>query len=419
MHPTSTDLFSWLFLDLNSYFASVEQQLNPELRGKPVAVVPLETDATCAIAASYEAKKHGVKTGTKIYDAKRMCPDLVCVQARHDAYTEFHHKILEEVERHIPITVIASIDEVGCELWRGQQTEAEARALALRIKQGMARNVGEAITCSIGISSNRYLAKIATEMQKPDGLIVLRPEELPARIHHFDLTDLTGISKGYLRRLHRHGIHTVEQLFALEPKHMRRIWGSVGGERFWYALHGVQLPDQETQRRTVGHSHMLSPEWRPPNKAYVVAQRLLLKAASRLRRLGYLAGAMDVSIRQEYGDRLHVDARFRHACDNVALKSVLRESWEAIMQHNQGRRVKKVSITLHGLIPQGARQPDLFDQEDDSTQRREQASVAMDTLNAKYGRDTVVMGFLPQNDHPFAGTKIAFTRIPEREEFHE
>src|SRR5690554_8020124 len=91
----------WLFFDLNSYFASVEQQDRPELRGKPVAVVPMKTNSTCAIAASYEAKAYGVKTGTMIYEARKMCPGLICVEARHNVYVDYHKRIFGEVENHL------------------------------------------------------------------------------------------------------------------------------------------------------------------------------------------------------------------------------------------------------------------------------------------------------------------------------
>src|SRR5690606_9620292 len=106
----------WLFLDLNSFFASVEQQETPALQGKPVAVVPMMTDSTCAIAASYEAKAYGIKTGTKIYEAKKMCPALRCVLARHDIYTAYHRRIFAEVENHLPVTRICSIAEAACRL---------------------------------------------------------------------------------------------------------------------------------------------------------------------------------------------------------------------------------------------------------------------------------------------------------------
>src|SRR5271167_4550724 len=137
----------WLYVDFNSYFASVEQQLRPELRGKPIAVVPVETDSTCAIAASYEAKASGVKTGTPIYEAKRLCPALTCVLARHECYVEFHHRLIEEIERHIPVTAVCSIDEVACRLMDNENSLERSTAIARAIKNGIANNIGPYLRC--------------------------------------------------------------------------------------------------------------------------------------------------------------------------------------------------------------------------------------------------------------------------------
>ena len=106
----------WLYLDFNSYFATIEQQVRPGLRKKPIAIVPSITDYTCAIAASYEAKKLGIKTGTMIHEAKKRCPDLICVQADHEKYIYYHHKLIEEISKHIPVEQVCSIDEVACRL---------------------------------------------------------------------------------------------------------------------------------------------------------------------------------------------------------------------------------------------------------------------------------------------------------------
>jgi DNA polymerase-4 len=219
----------WLFFDLNSYFASVEQQERKELRGKPVAVVPMNTDSTCAIAASYEAKAYGVKTGTMIYEAKKMCPDLICVEARHE--------------------LKCSIDEAAFLLIGREREQENAIKLADNIKQGIWDNVGRAINCSIGIAPNVFLAKIASDMQKPNGLTLLTDENLPERLFDLRLTDLPGINVNMERRLHKAGIYSVEKFYHLAPKQARSIWGSVNGERFWYSLHGYDLPIQETKKR--------------------------------------------------------------------------------------------------------------------------------------------------------------------------
>lgn len=172
----------WLFLDLNSYFASVEQQLNPALRGRPILVAPVDSDTTVAIAASIEAKKFGIKTGTPVWEAKRLCRDLVVTPARHDKYVEFHDAIVAEIWNHIPVTKVCSIDEVACRLLDNENSEAAAAALAHRIKEGIRANVGQCMTSSVGIAPNRLLAKLASDMMKPDGLVILTADTLPQRL---------------------------------------------------------------------------------------------------------------------------------------------------------------------------------------------------------------------------------------------
>src|SRR5579864_8717538 len=114
--PSCGPTVNWLFLDLNSYFASVEQQDRPELRGKPVGVVPMLADTTCCIAASYEAKAFGVRTGTIVADAKRLCPEIILIEGLHELYVDYHHRVVEAVESCLPVTAVCSIDEMACRL---------------------------------------------------------------------------------------------------------------------------------------------------------------------------------------------------------------------------------------------------------------------------------------------------------------
>jgi DNA polymerase-4 len=412
----------WLFLDMNSYFASVEQQLHPEFRGKPIAVIPVESESTCAIAASYEAKAYGISTGTPIYVARQRCPDLICVMAKHNAYVEYHHKILEEVNQYLPIHSVASIDEMSCKLGNNFQETDKAIQLAKDIKAGIARNIGKYIRCSIGLSSNRFLAKVATDMEKPDGLVVLDPNALPQAFESLTLSDLPGIGQNMLKRLYRNGVYTLEDLYNLSPKHMRSIWHNVGGERFWYALHGQEIPPTPTNRSTVGHSHVLDPEYRPPAKAEQVARRLLVKAATRLRRLEHYTRKMTVSIRIENGPRYALETKFDPCQDNHTLLHTLLMMWHQLLAQSKQGRIKKISITLHGLVKNPFNQYGLFDQKNipsKNQERLQKASSAMDKLNEKFGRNTVVMGDLPDKKESFSGTKIAFSRIPDKQEFYE
>jgi DNA polymerase IV len=429
MFPSSP--LKWLYVDFNSYFASVEQQLRPELRGMPVAVVPVETDSTCAIAASYEAKAFGVKTGTPIWEARRMCPGLICVLAQHEAYVEFHHRAIEEINRHIPVAEVCSIDEMAARLLRNEADAAVAREIALSIKAGISANLGPWVRCSIGIAPNRYLAKVATDLEKPDGLTILMPEDIQRRlIEVLQPIDLPGIGRNMERRLHHQGIHSVADILALDRRQMRAVWGSILGERMWYLLRGHDLVEPETQRSSVGHSHVLAPALRPPTEAINVARRLTLKAASRMRRMGYTARVFGFSVRLEDGRRLHAEARCRPAQDSVTFLALLLGFWEQLILTERPKEqkvlIKKVSVVLHGLEPESALQPDLFaDQEGDAGGamarhiRAARLSCALDRINHRFGRDSVLIGMLPSAGRGFSGTKIAFTRIPDREEFSE
>lgn len=414
----------WLYIDFNSYFASVEQQINPALRGRPVIVVPVESDATSAIAASYEAKRLGIKTNTSVHEAKRLCPEIVCVLANHEHYVAYHQRILAEIERHIPIHSVCSIDEVACRLKGNENSEIAAKALAARIKAGLATHVGEAITCSIGVAPNKYLAKIATDIQKPNGLVVMHGDAIEPMLLTLSLRDLPGVGRNMEKRLAMQGVFTMQQLLTRSAREMRQLWGNVWGERLWYLLRGMDMEfEEDPVRRTVGHSHVLAPELRPPTQARFVARRLVLKAASRLRRMGYYASTLTVSIRSEYGERFAVELRCERTQDNPTLVAMLEEGWAALMQANRHMRIKKVSVTLHGLESEQHLQHDLFSVSSHKSgiakAKREKLSQAMDALNSRFGRDTVSLGMLPHQGRSFSGTKVAFTRIPDVAEFYE
>lgn len=419
--------YDWLFLDLNSYFANVEQQRDPGLRGRPVAVVPAMTEHTCAIAASYEAKACGVKTGTMIRDARLKCPSIVCVPARHDVYIKYHHRVVGEVGRHVPVTVVASIDEMACRLTGRLREQGEAIALARRIKAGLARHVGVSLTCSIGLSTNRYLAKVATDLQKPDGLIALHPVSLPDRLRGLELRDFPGIGGRIERRLHRAGVRDFHALWACAPKQLRAIWGSVAGERFWYSLRGHEIPEEATNRSTVGHSHVLAPGQRPPHLAEAVGRRLLLKAASRLRGIGHCASALCVSLRLVNGERYECDQRFPALADSLTLQELFTRAWTGLLRRIGFTSVLKIGVTLHRLTPAtGNVQLDLFSRlpgdapfSPEHQRKRDRLSKAIDEITERHGLDAVTAGIMPGQGSSFTGTKIAFTRVPGLGEFEK
>ena len=284
---TAENAVQWLFLDLNAFFASCEQQENPALHGQPVIVVQTPTDSAVAIAASYAAKAVGIKTGTLLRDARRLCPDVIPVQANHRLYTEYHERILKAVDTCLPVEKVCSIDEVACRLMGTERQVPVARELALKVKRALRDQVGECLTCSIGLAPNVFLGKVGSDLQKPDGLVVITKGDLPGVLLGLELQEIYGIGSRMEQRLHRAGILTVAQLWNATPFQLRRVWGGINGLLFHEMLHGVDIqPPSSRFSKSMGHQHVLEPELRTGKGAHDFAQHLLTKASERLRRGG-------------------------------------------------------------------------------------------------------------------------------------
>ncbi|HEX8415889.1 MAG TPA: type VI secretion protein ImpB [Sphingomicrobium sp.] len=419
----------WLFLDLNSYFASVEQQLQPALRGRPIIVAPVGSDTTVAIAASIEAKKFGIGTGTPVWEAKRLCRDLIVTPARHERYVAFHEAVVEEVWRHIPVTKVCSIDEVACRLLDNENSPAQAVDLAHRIKAGIRLRVGECLTSSIGIAPSRLLAKLASDLQKPDGLVMFEAADLPHKLYGLKLRDIAGIGAKMERRLAADGINDIRQLLDRRPRDAGDAWGGINGDRLWYSLHGVDLPDKPTQSRTIGHSHVLSPNKRGFAPVRLTARRLALKAASRLRRKGYRSRLIVLHARFENDkSSWRASAKLPATDDSFVILSRLETLFPILRDAGSARPggfcLRMVGVTLCEIEPAQGSQESLFAHLDpDDPLARETRTLAlsraMDRINERFGRNAVNVGPLNGDRLDRVGTKIAFGRIPEANEFHE
>ena len=419
----------WLFLDLNSYFASVEQQLQPSLRGRPVIVAPVGSDTTVAIAASIEAKRYGIGTGTPVWKAKQRCPEIIVTPARHERYVAFHDAIVAEIWRHIPVTRVCSIDEVACRLLDNENDRSSAEALARRIKAGIRRNVGERLTSSVGIAPNRLLAKLASDLQKPDGLVVFEESDLPHALYPLALREIVGIGAKMERRLARAGINDIRQLCARRPRDAGQAWGGTNGDRLWYLLHGFDLPEKPTQSRSIGHSHVLSPGNRGPEPVRLTARRLALKAASRLRRKSYRARLLVLHARFEDDKSTWRSAiKLPATQDSFVILAHLAPLFDRLRGVCAGRgggfRIRMVGVTLCEIEPERGEQGTLFGYLDASDPLARETrglalSRALDHLNRRFGRNAVSVGSLGGGRIDSVGTKIAFGRIPEASEFHE
>lgn len=415
----------WLFLDLNSYFASVEQEIHPELRNRPVGVVPVMADTTCCIAASYEAKAFGVKTGTQVGEAKRLCPGIILVEGSHQVYVEYHNKIVEAVESCVPVSSVMSIDEMACSLMGREQPLVAALELARRVKETIKARVGSTLRCSVGLASNRYLAKIASDMEKPDGLVALTPDILRPALQGLELRDLPGIGARMEKHLHLQGIRSMTQLLDLDRQQLSKVWGGVGGEKLWYWLRGEDFNDRELEyQKSISHSHMLPPEFRSRDGAYAIAQRLLHKAAMRLRSEHLWAANITLSVKfvmpKDLAKKRHFSgipqSGWSHGMtivecqDNQTLIEALRKLWAEMPTGDLYQKPFFIGVWLGNLVPDHLHTLSLFSNLETET-RRTRLSETMDALNHKFGTDTLIPASMLLAKAA-APTRIAFTSIP-------
>lgn len=396
-------LVNWLYIDLNSYFASVEQHLNPAYRGRALAVVPMLVDSTCVIAASHEAKKFGIKAGTLVGDAKRMCPGLILVSGNHSAYVKYHHQIVKAVESCHPVGAILSIDEVACRLRGRDQSVPNAMALAYEIKNKIYNQIGKCFSCSIGLAPNQFLAKTATDMQKPNGLVVIEMTDLPHKLFSLKLRDLVGIGKQMEARLNAHGVYTVAELYKTPLKKLCSIWGGVGGEYFYKWLRGEDFLISHKENQSIGHQHVLPPQQRSAKWAYMVGLRLLNKAAVRLRKLNLWAQHLAVIVKLANHQYAKGAIKMIECQDTFALQNAFDQIWSNL---NVGTPIK-ISVTLSHLLHDTERTLSFFE-----NTKKQSLSHLMDNLNELYGKNTVHMGSVHEVLDS-APLRIAFSNIPK------
>jgi DNA polymerase IV len=406
-----------LFLDLNSYFASVEQQVNPALRGRPVAVAPITSDSGCCIAASYEAKAVGVKTGTRVGDARALCPDISIVDARPRLYVLMHHRILKAIDKHIPVDRVHSIDEVSCRLDRTQRTPDAAAALAARIKASIRETCGSCMRCSIGIAPNRILAKLGTDLKKPDGLVIFRDEDLPDAIAHLSPQELSGIGPRMMQRLHYAGINTIGDLMARSENDLKQLWNGIVGQRWYEWLRGREILEPRTRKSTIGHQHVLAPDLRTNQGARSVSFRLLLKAAARMRHDHYAARKLSLGLSFPTDRRATTSAwgggegswsQWTSLGGSCIDTSTMLDALEVLWAKAPPTPPLLVSVTLHDLVPPASQTLPLFGDQS----RRENLSKAMDVINKRFGANKLYTANT-QDVRAHGTGGIAFNYVPD------
>lgn len=391
--------FTVLYLDMNAFFASVEQHLDPSLQGSPVAITAVDSDSGACVAASYEAKAYGVKTGTLVRDARRLCPGIIFRPSRHRLYVQFNLAISDILDRHAELTHIRSVDEFQLALSGEAQTLDGARQLVTTLKAAVASEIGPCIRFSAGIGPNHLLAKLAGKLDKPDGFQWLSPVNMPDAIAHLALDDLPGISGAMKHRLFRAGVFDTVSLCQLDPRHARLIWRSVEGERFVRLLQGMDIPLMATTRGGYGNSKVLSPEYRDPLRAYHVGRWLVEKAVARLRRDGRVSARFSVQLSYLSGGGWSRAVKCFPSQDTAFFLRLHRAMWRRLWREGKPGFIVSVGVHLGEVEMLQDRRGDLFAPLVPAERTRgERVSAAVDQINARFGDGSIRFGL--NQPHP-------------------
>lgn len=371
-----------LYIDMDSFFATAEQQRRPELRGKPVAVCPFIHDSTSVLAASIEAKAYGIRTGTNIAEAKRLCPGLILLSDDPAYYRDRHQQIMGGLRQTECQVQALSIDEAVLRVPGYAQNEVTE--LANRVKAIVRQYGGDYMSCSVGIASNQWLAKQACSLRKPDGLLQLHPGDLESFYSLMKLTDLTGISWRMARRLRAIGITTPLEFYRAPYELLRRSFGQPG-ERWYLRLRGYEVDNRPAgPRQMVGHQTTVAPKPAETRAEVLgVINQLAYKAAARLRTQGLMARSVSVSLRG--ADRSRWVRQHRHGAPFNDSASLYDRAAALILQWRPGSPIRRISLITISLVPEWSVTPSLLAAP--TTNRR--ISAAIDQVEQRYGRGSL------------------------------
>jgi DNA polymerase IV len=398
---------SVLFLDLNSAFASIEQQYRPELRGRPVAVCPGAARASAVISASREARALGVRTGMRVYEAMPLCPELLLLEPDPDKYREVSRGVLQLLDCYSPVVLPLSIDEAAADLSGTPSLRRDLRELGREVKRRLRDEVGDWLTCSVGFSTNVFLAKQAAELEKPDGLQVIDHRNLREVFARLRLTDLTGISDANAARMRRAGIITPLHLLDASQHTLRRqVFGSIVGEAWYLRLRGYQVePFEAPARKTISHSFVLPRPTEDREELGALVLRLCDRLGRRLRQEGLVAGRVELQVRIEGAESRHDHRRQERLVATQDIYAVARQLWQRL---DEPRPIRFVAITLSELSSAEISQLDLFEAVE---QRSERVSALLDELRDRFGERAVTPARL-LNRTDLAPERIAFGKLP-------
>ena len=402
--------FTILYVDLNSCFATTEQQARPKLRGKPVGIVNRIAEHSTLIAASIEAKALGIKVGMRVEEAKSLAPNIIFAETEPSKYVYVHNKLKDILKSYSPNVVMKSIDEGLVDLSEaGKDVRSKTpRELALEIKKRLKDEVGNYMKCNVGFSYNRFLAKLAGELHKPDGMDCITHNNIREVFSHLKLTDLPGINKKVEKRLKTYSINTPLELLDAEEEPLRvQVMGSIEGTKWYFRLRGTEVDERDESTKTIGRQFVL-----PPNpKIDDVKMRLAhlaedvgyrLRSQKLYARGIYVWATFNMSERSFYMHKnILKDETFSTDSDIIEYSKNL---FNEILKEAKSDNPRIIGVTLYKLEDTETKQLSFSHQKQEKDRK---VADVVDEINQRFGSRTVHSAYTLKTNEDMH-TKIPF-----------
>ena len=399
-----------MHIDLNSCFATIEQQANPLLRGKPIAVAAYTTPNAFILAPSIEAKRLGIKMGMRVRDAQEIYPKLVVRMPDAPKYRDVHLKFKKIFEDYSPEVIPKSIDEAIIDFRPVANLHSDLIGVAKEIKQRMKDEIGEWIFCSIGIGTNMFLAKLGASIHKPDGLTLIDHTNLIKIYKTTELLDLNGINVRYQARLNIHGIHTPYDFFKASQDFLHKeVFRSILGARWYSKLRGYEADQREFPTKSIGHQYALQKSTADEKDLSRLIMKLCEKMGRRLRNKGYTARGIHMWF--SYRDHTGWHRGRMMPAEMYTTLDLYRHAMLVFNQQPVRKPISHMGVSSYHLSDRKEMQLSLFDQ--DYIKARS-VSDAADKINDVYGEFTVVPGMMMNMDDTILD-RIAFGGMREME----
>jgi len=374
-----------MHIDLNSCFATVEQQARPMLRGRPVAIANRRTEHTSIVTASYEAKALGISLGMKVREAKRLAPELVVLESDPPKYRYVYHKLMDIMKRYSAHITMKSIDEGVIDFYQttGEIQERDLVEVGYEIKDSLYREVGKVMNCNVGIGPNRFLAKTAAGLHKPNGLDVIDHTNLRQTLGTLKLRDLTGIASHNEARLNKVGIYTPLQFLDADATTLQKIvFKSIVGQQWHRRLRGWEVDDTSHDVKTVGRQYVLETRGMPRAQILQRLHNLCESVGHRMRSQGKAARGVFVYAKSPTSGYWHR----RHMAPLPFYSNQAIYAQAALLFVEAPEDIKEIGVSCYQLEDDTDKQLSLFG---DELARVQRVTAAIDAINQRFGDGTL------------------------------